>query len=363
MTRLQEITRELFGDDADRLLDAHAVVPLNHPVNMKAPVKGWRGGFDPAREVQFHSLALVTGVRSGITVWDFDDLDRWTPPATANVKTTKGMHIYTAREGIPKSASKIDKFDLLDEGRCAIFFGPGKTFIKPDLTPVDVMNHWFDSAASSCRDQEQGYETGLQSRVKEQGYCEFLSEKGYTLDKKAVRDQYVKTMSTVPEGSRNLSLYRYTREMVRCGLDLEDLAKAAIDSGLDPEEIDATMQSAEAAVLLDPGKSVYDRVTFWLDNTLHVVPPIAHDVMREVATRAIEVNDLAPFFPQQDIADRMAEHGHHRDRSTISKILTLLDRAWGVIKVIPLGYQPDGRKNPNAYRLCIDGQPISEIDR
>jgi len=98
MTRLTEITRERFGVDADRLLDAHAVIPLINHKNKKAPIAGWQAGFDPSIDIGFHSLALLTGPRSGITVWDVDCDDR-VPPTQPNVRTSKGIHIYTAHEG------------------------------------------------------------------------------------------------------------------------------------------------------------------------------------------------------------------------------------------------------------------------
>lgn len=50
--------------------------------------------------------------------------------------------------------------------------------------------------------------------------------------------------------------------------------------------------------------------------------------------------------------------------TTVRSYEVLLERL-GLLDLIDpdLGYQPDGKRNPNAYRLCIDGQPVSEIDR
>lgn len=360
---LMETTKHHFGDYASILLDGHAVIPLNNPSNCKAAVADWQNGWDPSRPVEFHSLAIRTGAPSGITVWDIDDLDAWSPPAPPNVLTAKGLHVYTPYTGERGRIALARKLDLLSDGRYAIFYGQDKTFRSPALTPSQVMTEWFSSLSSPCRETEKGYVGGLNDRVREQGYCEFLESNGYELDETAIRNQYVKTLPSVPEGARNATLYRYAREMVRCGLDLSDLETAAIASGLDRSEVVKTIESAEVSVILAPGKSVYDRVTFWLDNAIPLVPVIAHDVMREVARRAIETNDLAPFFPQQDIANRLASRGVVKERSTISKILTLLDSEWGVVKVVRLGRQPDGKRNPNAYRLCLGGHPISEVDR
>lgn len=366
MTRLQEITYDLFGDDAQRLLDAQAIVPLINPTQPKAAIKGWNDGFDPNTEIGFHSLGLLVGKRSGITVWDIDSVDL-TPPVDPNVKTFKGCHIYTAYAGERRKIGVVQGLDLLGENSYAIFYGEGKEFVHPELAPLDAMTEWLHSLDEKSstylpRVKKQSYRTGLDNRVKEQGYCEFLLSQGYELDKEAVRNQYVKTIGNVAEGNRNTTLYRFAREMVRCGLDTADLANAAEESGLPHSQVITTIEDAEAAVILSPGKSTYDRVTFWLDNACPLVPSIAHPVMNEIARRAIEVNDLAPFFPQQDIADRMATRGVNRDRSTVSKIITLLESEFGVIKIIRLGFQPDGRRNPNAYRLSIDGYPISEVD-
>lgn len=367
MTRLEEITKRLFGDDADRLLQAHAIIPLIDQSKPKAGMVGWRDGFDPAREVQFHSLGLLVGERSGITVWDADTHDL-TPPVDPNVKTAKGWHIYTPHQNESRAIKPVAGLDVLGNRGFAIFYGRNKEFLHPRLADSKVMTDWFNtldqkSPPIPSRDIEQSHRAESKSRVIEQSYCEFLETQGYVLDHESVRNQYVKTMGSVEEGSRNVTLYRYTREMARCGLDLSDLHKAAIDSGLDPSEIDSAMLNAEMSVILDPHKSVYDRVNFWMDNAIPLVPSVAHGVMDELARRAIETNNLAPFFPQQDLADRLAVRGLKRDRSWVSKVLTNLDAKWQVIRVVPLGHQPDGKRNPNAYRLTLAGQPISEIDR
>ena len=75
MTPIEEITREKFGNDAKRLLDAHAIIPLVDPSKPKAGINGWNMGFDPTQSIKFHSLAVLTGPRSGITVWDIDSAD------------------------------------------------------------------------------------------------------------------------------------------------------------------------------------------------------------------------------------------------------------------------------------------------
>lgn len=366
MTNLQEITKQKFGDHAQGLLDAHAIIPLIDQKNPKAGIKNWDHGYDPERPVNFHSLAVLTGARSGITVWDIDSSDL-TPPVDPNVQTVKGSHVYTPHAGEARKIKVIDGLDLLGDNGYAIFYGPGKSFLHPDLADLEVMNDWVKSLQQNasippCRDDEQGYEAGLKSRVIEQGYCEFLETQGYVLDKEAVRNQYVKTLPGVPEGTRNQTLYRYTREMVRCGLDLADLQEAAIESGLDSYEVRATMQSAEAAVLMAPGISVYDHVIFWLDNAFGIAPKVAHLVLEEVARCAIETNDHSPFIPQQVIADRLAARGIEKERSTVSKILTLLESEYGLIKIISHGMKPGGmQRNPNSYRLCIDGKPVAEV--
>lgn len=366
MTRLEQLTRERFGDDAQRLLDAHAIIPLVNPAQPKAAIKGWMDGFDPTREIGFHSLGLLVGERSGITVWDIDSIDL-TPPADPNVKTFKGCHVYTSHSGERRKIGVVKGLDILGENSYAIFYGKDKEFVHPQLAPLDAMTEWLNSMDEKSsiylpRAKEQGYVIGQKNRAKEQGYCEFLLSQGYELDAEAVRNQYVKTIANVSEGSRNTTLYRFAREMVRCGLETDGLATAAEASGLSHSQVIGTIHDAEAAVILSPGKSVYDRVTFWKDNAVPLVPSIAHPVMDEIACRAIEVNDLAPFFPQQDIADRMAKKGFVRDRSTVSKILTLLESEFGVIKIVRLGFQSDGKRNPNAYRLSLAGEPVSEVD-
>ena len=68
------------------------------PKHPKAAITGWPDGFDSTVEIRFHSLGLLVGPKSGITVWDIDRHDL-TPPVEPNVTTANGYHVYTAHDG------------------------------------------------------------------------------------------------------------------------------------------------------------------------------------------------------------------------------------------------------------------------
>jgi hypothetical protein len=363
MTLIEEITREKFGDDAKRLLNAHAIIPLVDPSKPKSGIKDWNKGFDPTQLVKFHSLAVLTGPRSGITVWDIDSADI-TPPVTPNVRTAKGSHIYTRHAGEARKIKVVDGLDVLGNNGYAIFYGPGKSFIHADPADLHVMTDWMKnfSPISSLKGSNEGFKEGYEEGIYEGYYNQMLAE-GYQLDVEAIERGYVALMRSRPEGVRNNSLLIYARELLRCGIETSGLREAALVSGLPPNEVDVTISQAEADVAMLLSPSVFTKVKTWQDTTWHIVPRFAREVVDHLAKRAIETNDMSPFIVQQDIVDALAAKGIQRTQQSVSKTLVALDSTYGVIKIIFLGYQDDGRRKPNAYRLCIDGQPVSDLTR
>lgn len=363
MTPLEEITREKFGDEASRLLEAHAIIPLVDPTHPKAGIKNWHMGFDPRQALKFHSLAVLTGPRSGITVWDIDSADI-DPPVVPNVRTAKGSHIYTKHAGEARKIKVVDGLDVLGNNGYAIFYGPEKTFVHADLADLHLMTDWMNSFSpisplkGSYEGSNESYEEGIY-----EGYYNQMLAEGYQLDVEAIERGYVALMRSRPEGVRNNSLFIYARELLRCGIETSSLREAALVSGLPSDEIDVTISQAEADVAMLLSPSVFTKVKTWQDTTWHIVPPFARPVVNHLAKRAIETNDMSPFIVQQDIVDALAASGIKRTQQSISKTLVALDNSYGVIKIIFLGYQDDGRRKPNAYRLCIEGQPVSELTR
>jgi len=255
----------------------------------------------------------------------------------------------------------VEEVDLLGSNGVAIFYGADREFVHPGLADRDAIISWLDlSDVSLLQGSEKGNYEGSYEGYKE-GYYNWLQSRGYTLDREVIERGYVAVMRNSPEGSRNDTLFRLSRETIRCGIPLDGLKDAAADSGLDLDEIDATVSSAEADIELHVSTSVYDRVIVWRDTTESIVPEYARPVVHVLATRAIELNDHSPFFPQDRIVERLAESGISRTQQAVSKTLNALERQWGLIKIVDLGKQPDGRLNPRAYRLCIDGEPISEV--
>lgn len=365
MNDLVRITQEKFGDDAPRLLDAHAIIPINNKQNRKAASKDWTQGHDPFTKVQFHSLALMTGPRSGITVWDFDSHDI-EAPVSPNVLTAHGCHIYTKHAGEPRKIRYAPDVDLLGQNSYAVFHSEDRQFVHPALADSQVISNWMNENFDTPLLQgiKEGYNKGSDEGSNEgidEGYYNQMLGLGFPLDREAIERGYVALMRTRAVGTRNNSLYLYSRELIRCGISTKTIAEAAFDAGLDEYEINATISSAGADIGMGTSMSVYDRVQIWRDTAWPGLPAYATPVLEFIAKRAIVLNDLSPFIVQEEIVTALREAGVERSQQAVSKTVVSLDKVYGVLKVVQLGYMPDGRRKPNAYRLCIDGQPVSEL--
>lgn len=146
---LGEITRDCFGDDlGGLLLQNGAVVPLTDPDRPKACIlRGvLKDGWHDPDFADFHGLAIICGPRSGITVWDFDDLDLLGPPIEPpNVLTTKGCHVYAVFDGERRKINVVPGLDVLGEGGIAVFHAPGaKEFIHPNILEADLIYKYME---------------------------------------------------------------------------------------------------------------------------------------------------------------------------------------------------------------------------
>jgi len=357
VTRLIEVTQQCFGDAADRLLEARAILPLNDQKNPKAcRIPRWQEGVDPYIHWRFHSLAVLTGQRSDLTVWDFDGAKP--PIATPNVVTTKGAHVYTKWDKEGRRIGAAPGLDVLGEGGYAIFYGPDKTFVHPRLSPREPLQALLPSSLEwnkeiVLKDSTKGWHKGMV--LKDGTYNDEVVRAGYCLDTEAISRGYVYKMLNTAEGKRNHMLFRYAIECSRCGIPTADLEKAAVESGLDPMEVAATIDSAEAAYEMDTRTSVLDRVIVWLDTYTGVVPDKGMLVMKQVGRHAVEQNDLSPFVVQSDIIVGV------KTQQGVSKVLELLQSKYGALKTVPLGRQENGWVRPNCYRLCMYEQPIDDV--
>lgn len=365
MNELIHITREKFGEDAERLLDAHAIIPINNEHNRKAASAGWPSGHDPQIAVPFHSLAILTGPKSGLTVWDIDSHEIVTP-VDPNVRTAHGCHVYTRHVGEPRKIRYAPDVDLLGSDGYAIFHADDREFLHPVLTESKIMTDWLKEKFDppSLQGMKEGNKKGYQEGKYEgnnEGYYNQMLELGYELDREAIERGYLALMRTRPEGTRNNSLFNYSRELIRCGISTDAIAQVAFDLGLPEGEIDGTISSAGADVGMGASMSVYDRVRIWRDTAWPGLPAYATPVLEYVASRAIVTNDLSPFIVQEEIVTALREQGVERSQQAVSKTLVSLDRTYGVIEVVSLGFMPDRRRKPNAYRLCIEGVGLSQL--
>jgi hypothetical protein len=352
---LEQATRACWGDVADRLLDSQAIVPVS--VDKKPTVPHWRDGVDPFGDYRFDGLAVVNGARTGITAVDVDE-QSLTPPVSFNVQTSKGGHIYVPFGGERRKVRLAPGVDLLAEGGYSIFYGTGKKFISPGLADPDVVYGWLSSLTPTCMDWTEGINGGsLQIECKDGVYATYraeLAEKGYRLEVETIMRGYVSQLRGTPPGQRNSRLFRLAIEVVRVGGDLERLAEAASESGLDWDEIQATVQSAMFSFEADPRphQSVLGRVERWLDHYsyLDALKPI----LEYVGIRAVETNSLRPLVSQSK-----AEEAINVKQYAISRGLAKLETPLGAVrKKANPGRQANGMSHCNNYELTISGIPL-----
>lgn len=140
---LCEVTEACFGSSSERLLGAGAVMPLTDPSKPKACVisGAQANGFYDHNTRDFHGLAIINGPRSGITVWDFDDLTELSCPVEPpNVRTARGCHVYTEWAGEGRGYRVHPGLDILGEGGIAVFYAPGeKTFLHSTFTDLGLL--------------------------------------------------------------------------------------------------------------------------------------------------------------------------------------------------------------------------------
>jgi hypothetical protein len=359
--QLKEITKQCFGDYAETLLDNWAVLPLNRTSDGKqdkiAP-KGWNKGYDPDRNPEFHSLAIINGEGSGITAVDVDtpDLPAPVPP---NVITGKGYHLYKTWDGEDRKIGVRDGVDLLGTGGYSIFYGKNKDFKHAGLYLASDLSSLLDITSSIT-----GQNLEELRRTKEElttpdleAYTEMLRAAGYELDMEMIETRLMLTSKKVSEGNRNNRLFVVSKQAHQVGLDQTKIIEAFESAGLDRLEINDVVESAGLSVEYDTF-TLYDEVQMWFDTQSGNVNEAAVPIMRVIADAAIVQHNLSPWIPQQTIVERL---GKTISQQKVSVHLSGLESKHGVIQGVDLGRMADGRRKVKAYTLCYEGQPISDI--
>ncbi|WP_157944064.1 bifunctional DNA primase/polymerase [Blastococcus atacamensis] len=325
-------------------------------------IPGWQRGVDPDRDLgAFNGLAILNGEASGVTTIDLDTTDLM-PPVNFNVRTAKGGHIYIPWNQHRRWVGFAPKVDLLGAGY-AVFFGPGKSFLSPDLADPSIMDPWLQSLNPSylMRVESESPSSECRKSVSTEGvdrecmYKDKLQALGYPLRTDTISKTYASQVRNASEGERNDRLYRSALEVIRCGADLEMLADAALDAGLPAYEVWRTIRSAEADLDFDYREEteILFRVERWLGAHSHFKGKML-DLALCLAYEAVTCNTTRPQLSQSKAC---LDAG--TDQPYAGRVLKLMETKHRAVRVhVPPGRQANGLSHCNNYELTIDGCTI-----
>lgn len=381
-TDIREQTLALFGPElGSKVLTNGAVLPVRANKRPAAGIRGYNNGVDLSAPFgPYDGLAVVNGPLSGIVAVDIDRQDLQ-PPVDFNVRTSKGGHIWIPWQEERRQPNFIPGVDILGTGGYSIFTGPGKEFISPIFADRDLVMDWLASLSTQSRKTTatastststststlkragtgNGARASVQSIVPESEtrecvYWEKLAALGFELKVDTITQTYVSQMRNTAEGARNIMCHRYALEVYRCGGDLDAFAQAAIDSGLAPEEVRATISQARADIDFDyrPEVEIYERVQVWLKAHEDIFRGVMLDVANEVAYEAIVTNSTRPLVSQMRTAKNIG-----RDRAYVGQVLKIMQNKHKALRFHPNpGTWGGGRTHCHNYELTVYGEVI-----
>ncbi|SDM65737.1 hypothetical protein SAMN05660642_03034 [Geodermatophilus siccatus] len=386
-----QTTIDLLGETLGfHLLGNRAILPVQGNKKPAAGIRNFNNGVDLDQfKGPWAGLAIINGERSGVLVVDIDKPDL-APPVSFNVKTEKGGHIWIPWEGERRQRSFAPGVDILGTGGYAIFSGPGKEFISSAFADRATVWDWLSSlsgqssedpapAPGTCTctstlactctststlkivgtgNDARAYVQSVvpESENRECVYREKLAALGFDLKVDTITKTYASQMRNTPEGSRNVLCHRYALEVYRCGGDLGTLEQAAIDSGLEPREVRATIAQAKADIDFDyrPETEIYTRVQAWLKAYEDVFFGVMLDVANELAYEAIVTNSTRPLVSQTRTAQNI---GH--DRPYVGRVIKIMQDRYKAVRIHSNpGTWNNGRTHCHNYELTINGDAI-----
>lgn len=364
-TDVQKKTIDLFGSDlgAD-LLNNKAIVPVRADKQPAAGIRDYNNGVDLNQPFgPYEGLAIINGRLSGIVAVDLDRHDL-IPPVDFNVKTNKGGHIYIPWQGERRKSNFAPGVDVLGAGGYSIFTGPGKDFVSPVLADPAAVTDWLSSLSTSplkrvgTEDKDRGSSQSVvtDSENRECVYKAKLDALGYPLRIDTITKTYVSQMRNTQEGARNTMCHRYALEMYRCGGDLDAFEEAAIQSGLDPREVRATISQARADIDFDyrPETEIYERTQGWLYAHAEVFKGVMLDIANELAFEAIVTNSSRPLVSQTRTAVNVGS-----DRPYVGRVIKIMQDRYKAVRIHPnSGTWGNGWTHCNNYELTINGETI-----
>lgn len=384
-----QIVEDHFGEDFGAwLMMNNMIIPVRDD---KTPMTSSWKNFKSSEldKMQFDGLAVVMNRR--INVLDIDT--REYVFGEPNVITEKGAHYWFTPDSNVVTKHLRGVGDIKTNGY-VVFYGLNKEFNNSSLSEWNELREellnvlpppLYGLLGEGTSINSLGEDTsivstydvsvlgiGMKSREKvlEEGigityattpYLQRVKDEGYTLDRPAIQKGLCTMMNQCKSG-RNNRLFRIAIEFHRLELDLDELEKVALSSGLGAVEIRSTIESAETYVDANFSVSVLDRVMFWKNTVCHYVQLTENQkvCVDEVARRAVEMNTLKPSVSQLGI-ERSSGVSRTYAQATLNRILPKL----GFLeKEQNVGFfiSDTGQKmrHCNNYYLCINSLRLSE---
>lgn len=386
-------TIKFFGEDLGReLLDRRLIVTAND----KHPTAPYKNGFEGIYEGNAQQIGFLTGEKSGIIVFDFDDAERYSYLAdVADVTTARGFHIYCKYDPRLGSAMspKDSKIDVLSGNKPCYFAGANRFWSLKDLANVDdvlmaLKEHGDPLTLRTSEREEDELSVRIESsidckidcsttipmtvdlesfkaklQVRQDRYIgQVLGAKfgqfSVELNQEQIENTLIGKMKRTTVGARNNRLFRYAIEFARCELDTDRLEDAAVAGGQERRAVQATIDEACDAYQEDHGVSVLDRVRVWHEYASYGCTTSNQQAAVDwIAAHAVAQNDYRPLVSQLGLAKEIGA----RQRGLSKTFVHALPNKGLVIVHEQSGRQANGNNHCHNYELALDQVPVSEM--
>lgn len=179
--------------------------------------------------------------------------------------------------------------------------------------------------------------------VGEEDYPARVGAAGYELDLEVITKGEVLAVRSATHGRRNHRLHRAVVELIRCKVDPKILVDAALQTGLDRDEVQEVIEKLEKNYNPWAAWPVLDSAQAWIDYWTSRTAPSLHPMIREVARHAVKQNNHSPFISQNQMVLPLSQ-------PMKSRMLHALEKA-GALRIVERGRDAHGHTRPKYYRL------------
>jgi hypothetical protein len=181
--------------------------------------------------------------------------------------------------------------------------------------------------------------------LSQSSYPKEVQDCGFSLDLTSIVRGYYVGMRRATEGSRNNRLFRFSIELVRCGVDPALLEDAGVATGLGREEVRRTISSAIANYSDQYGESVLAFVLRWREHQVAKFALRYKTLIDRICAAAVAQNTTSPMINQSSL-------NLSADRTTAGRWLqTMCTR--NALKKKAMGRRPNGLSRSNCYELLM----------